>query len=408
MLASDSLTQIMVQLNIKTTPYINAVDDGLFWALDDYIKDYPNLAKLGAARYSYTKRNGKTWAIPRSRNLVRQGTIYRQDWAEELGFKEQPKTVAEIDRMVRGFAARQGTSFGFVEASQGAAYPDGVNYIAVWLGAPFNYGFDSKGEFTAAWLTNEFMQSLDLFRTWYAQGIMNKNFIEVNRNDRYKPVNLEQAGLVFAYTDDLGNRFADLAVKNPNARLWYSMETNGRTFGTSGYNGAFTVSKSAAKDETALRHCLAFIDALGKPEWMKTAISGLEGEHYTLKDGYATRTKEQNDRYAATGAGYSHLNAFSAVNPNPLPTIEIPAIAAMNKERIKYDNTCIMDAAGPFISDTQVKYAAELDPIKNDAINKYIMGVIGKTEFLAARTQWLNAGGAQVLKEFGDQVKANR
>jgi putative aldouronate transport system substrate-binding protein len=408
MLASDTLTQVMVALNTKTTPYLNAVDDGIFWDLTDYLKDYPNLVKLGDARYNNVKRNGRVWAIPRSRNLVRQGLIYRQDWAEELGFRDQPKTLADVERMVRGFAARSGTNFGFVEACQGAQYPDGINYAAVWLGGFFNYGFDRRGEFTASWLTNEFQQSLDLFKTWYNEGIMNKNFVEVNRNDRYRPVNLEQAGLVFAYTDDISNRFADLEVKNPNARLWYAMEINGRSFGTSGFNGAFVVSKSAAKTETDLRHCLSFIDALGQPEWQKMVDSGIEGEHYTMVDGYATRNSEQNNRFSATGGGYGHLNAFGSIIPNPLPTRNIPAIEAMNVERIKYESSCAMDPTIPFTSETQVKLSAELDPIKNDAINKYLMGVIDLAAYRAEQQKWLNAGGAQVIKEFGDQVKANR
>jgi putative aldouronate transport system substrate-binding protein len=408
MLASDTLTQVMVALNTKTTPYLNAVDDGVFWDLTDYIKDYPNIAKLGDARFNNVKRNGRVWAIPRSRDLVRQGTIYRQDWAEELGFKDQPKTVADIDRMIRGFAARQGSSFGMVEASQGAQYPDGVNYIALWLGAPLNYGFAKNGEFTANWLTSEFQQSLDMFRTWYADGVMNKNFVEVNRNDRYKPINLEQAGFIFAYADDINNRFADLGIKNPNARLWYSLETNGRTFATSGYNGAFVVSKSAAKTEALFRHSLSFIDALGKPEWQQIARSGLEGEHYSMVGGFATRTTEQNNRYTNTGSGYSHLNPFGSVFRNPLPTKEIPAIEAINAERLKYVDTCITDPTIPFTSETQVKFAPELDPIKGDAINRYIMGVIDLAGYRAEQQKWLNAGGTQVIKEFGDQVKANR
>jgi hypothetical protein len=47
------------------------------------------------------------------------------------------------------------------------------------------------------------------------------------------------------------------------------------------------------------------------------------------------------------------------------------------------------------------------DPIKNDAINKYLMGVIDMGAYRAEQQKWLRAGGARVIREFGDQVKAN-
>ncbi|MDR1373413.1 MAG: extracellular solute-binding protein, partial [Treponema sp.] len=81
MLASDALTHMVIPNDLKATSYINAVDDGLFWALNDYIKDYPNLVRVGDARYNNVKRNGNIMGIPRGRDLVRQGVIYRQDWA---------------------------------------------------------------------------------------------------------------------------------------------------------------------------------------------------------------------------------------------------------------------------------------------------------------------------------------
>jgi putative aldouronate transport system substrate-binding protein len=411
MLASDTLTHLVIPNDLKSSPYLNAVDDGLFWALDGYIKDYPNLVKIGDARYNNVKRNGNIMGIPRGRDLVRQGIIYRQDWAEELGFRDQPKSFEEIDRMVRNFAERRETRYGIVMGCAGSnpAVSYGVNFLAIFFGAPQNYGYNKTGQFTHAWLTDEYTRAVDQWRTWYADGLVNRNFIEISGEDAKKILNTEEAGLVFEYTDDIQNRFNDLYIKNPNARLWYAMQINGITFGTTGFNASIAISKSAIKDESMLRHCLSFIDGLGNPEWQTVIGVGLEGDHYTIIDGYAAQNDQQNARFAATANQYNQINCFQGIVMNPIPFKRILAIEAMSDERLKYVDTCVMDPTIPFVSPTTVRIGvSDLDPIRCDAINKYILGTIDKAAYQAAQRQWLEAGGAQVIKEFEDQVKVTR
>jgi putative aldouronate transport system substrate-binding protein len=411
MLASDSLTQMVVPNNLKDTSYLNAVDDGLFWALNNYIKDYPNLVKIGDARYNNVKRNGNIMGIPRGRDLVRQGINYRQDWAEELGFRDQPKTLADIDKLVRGFAARPETRYGIVAGCAGTnpGVPEGLEYLGVYFGAPLYWGYNKQGQFTHAWLTDEYTRAVEQWRTWYADGLVNKNFIEITVEDSKKILNTEEAGFIFIYTDDIQNRFNDLYIKNPKARLWYALEINGIAFGTAGFNSEIAISKSAAKDETLLRHCLSFINGLGSPEWQNVIGIGLEGEHYTVVDGYATQNEQQSAKFAATASQYGQVNCFQGVVLRSIPVKRIPAIEALEVERLKYVDTCAMDPTIPFVSPTATKIGvSDLDPIRCDAINKYIMGTINKTEYQAAQRRWLEAGGAQVTREFEDQVKANR
>jgi putative aldouronate transport system substrate-binding protein len=294
-------------------------------------------------------------------------------------------------------------------AGSNSAVPEGVDWLAVFLGAPLVWGYNKQGQFTHAWLTEEHTKSVEQFRTWYAEGLVNRNFIEISGEDAKKILNTEEAGLVFLYTDDIQNRFADLYIKNPKARLWYALQINGRTFGTPGFNGLISISKSAVKDEPLLRHCLSFLNNLGSPVWQTITAVGLEGEHYTIVDGYATQNEQQTTKYAATANQYIQINPFGGIIMNPIPVKRIPAIEAIDVERLKYVDTCVTDPTIPFTSPTAVKIGvSDLDPIRCDAINKYIMGTIDKAAYQAAQRSWLEAGGAQVTKEFEDQVKANR
>jgi putative aldouronate transport system substrate-binding protein len=411
MLASDALTHMVIPNDLKATSYINAVDDGLFWALNDYIKDYPNLVKVGDARYNNVKRNGNIMGIPRGRDLVRQGLIYRQDWAEELGFRDQPKTFADIDRMVRGFAARPETRYGIVggSAATNPGIPEGVEFLGVYFGAPLYWGYNKQGQFTHAWLTDEYTRAVEQWRTWYADGLVNRNFVEITVEDAKKILNTEEAGFIFIYTDDIQNRFNDLYIKNPNARLWYALEIDGTAFGTAGFNSEIAISKSVAKDEATLRHCLSFINGLGSSEWQNIIGVGLEGEYYTMVDGFATQNDQQNARFAATASQYGQINCFGGIVLRSIPVMRIPAVEAIEVERLKYVDTCVMDPTIPFVSPTAARIGvSDLDPIRCDAINKYIMGTIDKAAYQAAQRQWLEAGGAQVTREFEEQIRANR
>ena len=412
MLASNSMRNITVIENLKATSFINAFDDGLFWGLSNYIRNYPNLGLLGDVRYNNVKRNGEIVGIPRARHLVRQGLIYRQDWAEALGISGQPQTLADVDRMVRGFAARNETRYGIVMGCAGVnpAIPEGIDYLAIFMGAPLNWGYNRQGQFTHAWLTDEYMQAVDQFRTWYADGLVNRNFIEINSEDAKRILNTEEAGFIFIYCDDIGNRFGDLFIKNPAARLWYAYQLNGRTFATQGFNGVLAISKNANED--ILRHCLTFINNEGTVEYENFLGSGLEGQHYTMVDGWLTRTQEQNAR-VATIPPYNQLRPYEGVI---LPTLRArdttPTAAAVQSlidERLLYVNTAVTDPTIPYVSPTQTRIGvSDLDPIRCDAINRYIMGVIDRAAYQAAQQRWLAAGGAQVTREFEDQIRANR
>lgn len=411
MLASDSLSMITTFTNLKSTAYLNAVDDGLFWELDDYIADYENIMKMGDARFANVKRNGSIMGVPRGRDLVRQGIIYRQDWAEEIGFTEQPQTVEDIDTMIRAFAERSETSYGIAAGcgqSTNPSIPEGVPYLAIYMGAPHtDWGYDESGEFTHSWLTEPYTQAVEQFATWYADGLMNKNFLEISVEDSKKLMNTEETGFIFCYCDDMANRFADLYVKNADARLWYALQLNDTTFGTQGFNGTLAISKSATGDEETLKHCLTFIDRLGDTRWQDIISVGLEGEHYTLADGYATQDEAQNTAYSATGAQYGQINCYGGVIMPDVQFKTIASMEALKAERLLYVDTCKMDPTIPFVSDTNVLIGTtELDPIRCDAINKYIMGEITKEEYEAAQQRWLDAGGADVIAEFKAQIEA--
>jgi putative aldouronate transport system substrate-binding protein len=408
MLASDSLTMGVVFTNSKFVPLYNAIDDGLLWQLDDYIGDYSNLMRLGDIRFNMARRNGKLMGVPRTRDLVRQGIIYRSDWAEDLGIKGQPKTLEDIETMLAGFTSNGVAKFGmFNSGVSGSGAPQvipSVAYMAVYLGAPLEYGYDSKGNFTYSWLTDEYFEAVKLNKKWYDAGYMNKNFMESIPNNL---VTTEEAGMTFAFCDDI-TRYGDLYTKNPDAKLWYAYEINGRTFATWGVQGQVSFSKKEVKDEETLRHCLTFLDALSSDEGETFFQLGIEGLHYTLQDGVGVRTEQaQQDSFAATVSQYSQIRCAKGEKAN-IPLKREPVVEAQREERLLYEKTAITDLSAPFVSETQGLVSADITPIMVDAINKYIIGAINEDQYKEAQQKWLDLGGAKIIEEFKAQYEASK
>ena len=57
----------------------------IFWDITDYVDDYDNLAMIPEATRAAASYNGRLYAIPRARNLARNGFGFRKDWCEKIG-----------------------------------------------------------------------------------------------------------------------------------------------------------------------------------------------------------------------------------------------------------------------------------------------------------------------------------
>lgn len=75
---------------------VDAANQDMFWDLSDYLDDYPNLATIAPAVRANLSVNGMVIGTPRVRELGRYGMSYRKDWAEKLGFTEDPQTPDEV------------------------------------------------------------------------------------------------------------------------------------------------------------------------------------------------------------------------------------------------------------------------------------------------------------------------
>jgi len=410
LIASDSMSRITVVTQNRGSAFVNAARTGMFWQIDDYMADYQNLAKLPAQVYDNVRIDGGLYGIPRERALVRQGLVYRKDWAEEAGLG-QPKSIDDIKKMVETFAAREGVKYGVTTGYQASDYlPEGLLYTAIMYGAPNGYGFNTEGEFTHYFTTPEYFNAVKLWREWYEKGLMNKNYLEINQDDG-KTVSIvnQEAGLAFHYADGIGTAYPELYVNNPDAQMWFAYGFTNEATGedvaiaTSGFNGLVAFSKTANPTEEDLKQCLDFCDKITSDAAAEIFSWGVEGYTYSIdENGYGVRSQEQYDQFYSTCNYYGQFNLFSISNTSELVEEGLTDlfIAARDEKFLWYD-VALADKSTGLESKTWLEIGStDLTPILSDTVNMYITGQIDDDGYWAGVQEWLEAGGQDVIDEY--------
>lgn len=410
LIASDSMSRITVVTQNRGSAFVNAARTGMFWQIDDYMADYENLAKLDPRVYNNVRIDGKLYGIPRDRALVRQGLVYRKDWAEEAGLG-QPKSIDDIKKMVETFAAREGVKYGVTTGYQASDYlPEGLLYTAIMYGAPNGYGFNTKGEFTHYFTTPEYFNAVKLWREWYEKGLMNKNYLEINQDDG-KTVSIvnQEAGLAFHYADGIGTAYPELYVNNPDAQMWFAYGFTNEATGedvaiaTSGFNGLVAFSKTANPTEDDLKQCLDFCNKLTSTEAADIFNWGVEGYTYSIdEDGHGVRTEEQNAQYNSTCGYYGQINIFSVCNASSIDAAGLTELQiAARDEKFTWYSAAVGDLSTGLESKTWLEIGStDLTPILSDTVNMYITGQIDDEGYWAGVQEWLDAGGQDVIDEY--------
>lgn len=419
LIAADSLSQMTI-LNgglFSGNAFRTGTNTGMFWQIDDYMDQFKNLSVMSENAYKNTRIEGKLYGIPRERALVRQGFIYRKDWAEEEGFS-RPESIDGIINMIEVFANRDGVKYGLTSGYQQDDYlPEGLLYTAIYMGAPNEWGFDADGKLTHMFTTEEYFEAVKVWNYFYTSGLLNQNYLEINQDDgKTNAMVNEETGFVFHYADGVGGAYPELYTKNPDAELWFGYGSKGRdnverAVATSGYNGIIVFSKTANPDEADLLDCMSWINATATVEAQDLFAWGVEGYSYTLNEnGKGIRSEEQEAVYGQKIGYYGQANPFSvslisSIDDESLTDLHIAA----RDEKFDYYDVAVGNEASALTSSTWLEIGAiELTPIMSDTVNMYIQGNIGEAEYWAGVQEWLDSGGQDVIDEYNEAYLATK
>ncbi|KMK74715.1 extracellular solute-binding protein [Alkalihalobacillus pseudalcaliphilus] len=404
---------IVLDLDLLTQ-YKQYIKDGQFWEIGPYLDEFENLSKMREDILENTMVDGKVYMLYEGKPLSRQGIIYRQDWADNLGL-EAPTNIDEFYEMLRAFTEDDPDGNG-LDDTFGLSDRNELTFgafktVASWFHTPNNFGIQD-GQILPDFMFPEYMDTLDFFRDIHEKGYMNQDFPVTSKNDQRSLFTSGRAGVYVGSMGDVQSFHPNTVANDSNAVLDVHNQVEGpsgefTTWSLPGYGNVILFPKSSIENEEELRKVLSFYDFLMTPEGANLVYWGIEGEHYEVID---------DNKAEVIDSDLYNKEVF------PIQTLEIAEEESSGRYEAHFtfearakaeelyadnENYLIDDPTIGLESETFLSQSAVLQRIIEDATYQYIIGDIDKEGFQAAIENWLNRGGQDIIDEFTASYKEN-
>lgn len=384
-LASGELPQVILADPLNSN-IINGIESGMFWELDPYLADFPNLQTFNPIAIENSQYKGKTYALLRPRPVARGGVILRKDWLDNVGM-ELPSTIDDLYDLIVAFKEKDPDGNG-QDDTYGLMQYGGFNRdIMAWFGAPNGWKVED-GKFIKDVETSEYREGLQFLRKLYEEKLINPNFAIEERNVARKDLYTNKVGMDIGAFDAVVPFYnIQMAQFSDNFEFTVAAPLENSSYGGQGYLLGFLIPKSSVETEEELKQVLAFFEAQRHPD-------GVEQFRKLLQDNSAKPQEEQFN--------VDNLRQFLVNDVLVYPLGDTPT-DQMIRERMDANNeVAVGNPAFKLISPTQTERGGELDTILEDAAIQFILGEIDEEGFEAAVEQWKDAGGSKVAEEYAE------
>ncbi|RTE08381.1 ABC transporter substrate-binding protein [Paenibacillus whitsoniae] len=311
-------TNYLNQLNLKIAagempdifgPYAGNEDtlakNGAIADLTDLLPKYaPNLwSSIPQEVWDIVKANdptgkGRIYSIPTVVDYGRYAGMIRQDWLDKLGL-QMPKTQEEYVKVLEAFRDKDPNGNG-----QKDEVPTGGRQEARWMdhlfamyGVAMFEGYPDwdlyDGKLTYSAVTPNMKAALEFAAKLYKDGLLDKESL---LNDKAKwegKVTSNKGGNYFQWVEQL-NLILDPTFKNTGVKAQFAILPPPEV---PGYKGFYTSKRRIApqfvlknnKDEKKLMASLKLLNNMYDKKNWKDLYLGVEGMHYTMKDGKAVK-----------------------------------------------------------------------------------------------------------------------
>ena len=390
---------------------------GTFWDVTEKLTDsakFPNLAQSNEMIKHNMSIDGKVYGVYRARTVGRAGVSIRKDWLDKLNL-EMPKTIDDFYNVLKAFKEQdpdgngQADTYGMIVTD----YLDGpLNNIAIWMGAPNQYGVNEEtGKLEPAVTTEEFVNALKFMNKCYNEGLINQDMATYS-SDKWNEQFLQgKAGVIIDVADRARRLAQNIADLNPNANVdvfgyvTKDANTEPRTLPTTGYDGYYVFPVTSVVTEEDLDFVLGVMDKANDQEALNLMNYGIKDRNYTLdEEGYVVKSED-----ASLAKEYADLNQFATGIIATDLKIKYTAPVAEKIDAVYKDNEqhAVANPAEPYVSNTYSTRGPQLDAIMKEANTKFIVGQISEDEWLAQRDRWLQQGGQQVIDELNEAHEAD-
>jgi putative aldouronate transport system substrate-binding protein len=296
----------------------------------DKVKEYPNLAAIPSDAWQRSIFGGKLMGLPMPAGYVPNIVpLYRRDIFDKEGY-ETPRSADEFMALCKDITNARAKRWACGDMK--------------WT-AFSNFGVLGGGEKPLWWNlvdgklinrieTPQYLEAIEWTRKLFAAGVVHPNF-KLGKSQIGDPAPKFAAGEFLIWNNDMSNWYvqqASLMNQNPDVKVW-GMDIWGHDGGdptlyaTMPANIFAFVNKKAS--ESVIRDVLAVANVTAAPygtkEWMMTNY-GVQGTHYTIKDGAPVKNDKGNNEVA---------NAYVFV-ASPAATIAHPDLPEYTKAQVEW------------------------------------------------------------------------
>jgi putative aldouronate transport system substrate-binding protein len=293
----------------------------------DKVKDYPNLAAIPTDAWQRCIIGGKLRGLPMPQsNVTGIVPLYRKDIFDKQGY-QVPRSADEFLALAKEITNAKARRWACLDMKWTA-----WQMFGVLSGSEKPLGWNLvDGKLINRIETDEYLEALEWTRKLFAAGVVHPDaMMGKNAPD---PGPKFAAGEFLIYSNNITqwwSRTAEQATQNPSFKVWgmdvYNHDGGNPTVWAEQPAGIFAyVNKKAS--ESVIRDVLAVANVTAAPygtkEYMMTNY-GVEGVHYTVKNGVPTKTTAGNNQV---------LNAYVMV-ASPAATIAHPDFPEVAKAQV--------------------------------------------------------------------------
>jgi len=301
-LAAGDLPDLIKIPNVTTPLYRQMVQQGAFWDLTSYIKDYPNLMAMDAKIWNNTKIDGKSFGVPAGRPMDGGGFVsIRKDWLDKLGL-EMPTDMDQLYEVLKAFKekAPDGKS-----GTVGYTMRDSRVIEEIFTGTAGKWK-EQDGQLVNMTLEPEMREALVYLNKLYREGLIPQDFPVMKENQFWELATSGRAGVTSETPEALFRYTMDQWKKDPSVE-WTPMlslapRAGGKQYVTrsTGFNGILAIPKSVPEEK--MKAILKFIDYGSGGEGLNLTLYGIENVHYQVVDGLKVANEKAVADSVGTGA----------------------------------------------------------------------------------------------------------
>ena len=380
MLASGDLPDLMLVPDPFSQVVRQAAEQGAFWDVGPYIKDYPNLINgIPETAWELTQVNGANYVIPRPRPAEGESFfIIRKDWLDKLGL-EVPTTSEELYEVMTAFTNEDPDGNGKDDTVGIVSY---VNEQDMGGFSPFEGIFNGvngewalqDGKFVHRALLSETRDSIEYLAKAYQDGLIAADFASLQVSQAKEMFIGGKAGIIVEKSGALQEYYDQMSKIDPEfefSNLYPLTDIDGYNPKGPGFSGANAIPKSVPEEK--MKKILAMINRWMEDDVFSFHRQGIEGIHHTVENGEIKLNTEQLAK-DATGE-YNQIvyvaDPYASTVKPSFPEEIQKLYAEIQDERAK---TSVLNEAIGLHSETGITYLPELKKDEQDLKIKIILG----------------------------------